>query len=98
MPVLVLGWGIAQAAMAGCHSYSGLLAAYHSSALSLISGIGELSSLSELQLGMVPMGWQLSLQLLSPMDWDISNQRHSIRGKCMPLFQNFLFQRMLTIF
>ena len=26
MPVLVLGWGIAQAAMAGCHSYSGLLA------------------------------------------------------------------------
>jgi MFS family permease len=26
MPVLVLGWGISQAAMAGCHSYSGLLA------------------------------------------------------------------------
>jgi MFS family permease len=26
MPVLVLGWGIAQASMAACHSYSGLLA------------------------------------------------------------------------
>jgi MFS family permease len=25
MPVLVLGWGISQAAMAGCHSYTGLL-------------------------------------------------------------------------
>jgi len=25
MPSLVLGWGIAQAAMAACHSYSGLL-------------------------------------------------------------------------
>lgn len=27
MPVLVLGWGTAQAAMAGAHNYSGLLAA-----------------------------------------------------------------------
>jgi len=27
MPALVLGWGIAQAAMAGCTSYSGLLVA-----------------------------------------------------------------------
>lgn len=26
MPVLVLGWGIAQTAMAACHNYSGLLA------------------------------------------------------------------------
>jgi len=26
MPTLVLGWGIAQASMAACHSYSGLLA------------------------------------------------------------------------
>ena len=26
MPVLVLGWGVAQASMAACHSYSGLLA------------------------------------------------------------------------
>ncbi len=26
MPALVLGWGIAQAAMAGCNSYGGLLA------------------------------------------------------------------------
>lgn len=26
MPALVLGWGIAQTAMAGCHSYPGLLA------------------------------------------------------------------------
>lgn len=25
MPSLVLGWGIAQTAMAGCHSFSGLL-------------------------------------------------------------------------
>ncbi|KUJ08161.1 putative MFS transporter [Mollisia scopiformis] len=25
MPALILGWGIAQAAMAGCHSYTGLL-------------------------------------------------------------------------
>ena len=27
MAVMVLGWGVAQAAMAGCHNYSGLLAA-----------------------------------------------------------------------
>ena len=27
MPVLVLGWGIAQSSMAACHSYSALLAA-----------------------------------------------------------------------
>lgn len=26
MPVLILGWGIAQTAMAACHNYTGLLA------------------------------------------------------------------------
>lgn len=26
MPALILGWGVSQAAMAACHSYSGLLA------------------------------------------------------------------------